>query len=271
MTIRIEPYRSWSGGAKALGRRAGILRATHKQVDKHGDFAHIINWGNSERRFNGEYINNPENVVLASDKKSSYNVFKEKGVRVPPFTTDRAIAQEWLEANRLVLARKLLRASEGRGIVLVGPKGNEVTPVCELPNAPLYVKYIKKGQEYRVHVFDGRVIDVQQKRRNKSVDDADVNWQIRNHRNGWIFARSDVSPPDAVLAAALGATAALGLDFGAVDIGYNEAGGNAYVYEVNTAPGLEGSTLTAYYEALVKRFPVLKTGMYAKRRSKYND
>jgi D-alanine-D-alanine ligase-like ATP-grasp enzyme len=38
------------------------------------------------------------------------------------------------------------------------------------------------------------------------------------------------------------------LDFGAVDIGWNDDAG-ACVFEVNTAPGLENSALAAYVEA----------------------
>ena len=48
---------------------------------------------------------------------------------------------------------------------------------------------------------------------------------------------------------ALKAIQALGLDFGAVDVGYNTRENKAYVYEVNSAPGLQGTTLTAYTNA----------------------
>lgn len=265
--IRIEPYKSWSGGAKALGQRAGILRATNKQVQKHGDFDVIINWGRSERRFNGQYINNPDNVCRASDKRAATAIFQEKGVPIPESTTDRTVAQQWLEDGSHVVCRKLLRANSGRGIVLVGPEGSEITTVRTLCDAPLYTKYIKKAAEFRIHVAFGEIIDVQQKKRNTDVPDEQVNWQIRNHSNGWIFARDGVVAPDCVRTSAVAAVAALGLEFGAVDIGYNEHKQDAVVYEVNTAPGLEGSTLDAYYGAFRQRFPALAGGMYAKRRA----
>lgn len=259
MKIRIEPYKRWSGGAKALGKRAGILRATPKQVAKHGDFTHIINWGNSERRFNGTYINQPEQVAVASDKLRSAKAFNDYGTPQPDFTEDRDVAKEWA-AEGTVVCRKLLRASCGRGIVLAE------SPDMVVP-APLYVKYIKKADEYRVHVFAGQVIDIQQKRRRLEVPDEEVNYQIRNHHNGWVFARDGVVCPSAVTDAAVSAVSALGLDFGAVDIGFNNHSGTPAVYEVNTAPGLEGTTLEKYYNALRAKYPQINGGMHRVRRA----
>jgi len=44
---------------------------------------------------------------------------------------------------------------------------------------------------------------------------------------------------------------ALGLDFGAVDIGI-DAQGNVAVFEVNSAPALEGMTLKNYVDMLTE-------------------
>jgi glutathione synthase/RimK-type ligase-like ATP-grasp enzyme len=120
----------------------------------------------------------------------------------------------------------------------------------ELVPAPLYTKYIKKNAEYRVHcgLIDGHyhTIAVQQKRRSRDVPDDEVNWQVRNHHNGFIFARDNVTLPVQALNASFEAFRASGLDFGAVDVIYNERQERAYVLEINTAPGLEGQTLTDY-------------------------
>ena len=260
--IRIEPYKTWSGGAKALGKRCGILRATKRQVAKHGDFDVIINWGRTERRFNGKYINEPARVAVACDKKASLALLEEKGVPVPPSTDEQSVAQAWLEANEIVVVRKLLRANSGRGISLVTPESN-----APVPPAPLYTKYVKKGEEYRVHVFKGKVIDAQQKKRKLEVPDEEVNFQIRNNTNGWIFARNDINLPECVADAAVAATEALGLDFGAVDVGYNVHYSLPCVYEVNSAPGLEGTTLDKYSEAFRQLLPVINSGAYKRRRS----
>jgi len=260
--IRIEPYKTWSGGAKALGRRCGILRTTVKQVRRHGDFDFIINWGRSEKRFNGHYINEPTKVGIASNKLSCIEVFKAAHISSPESTTQRNVADGWYKDGTTVVARTMLRASGGRGIYLCDPEKGD-----KIPKAPLYTQYSKKTDEYRVHVWQGEVIDVQQKRRNTAVADADVNWQIRNHDNGFIYARSDLNIPRDLHTTAISAVAALSLDFGAVDLGYNRKSKSCTVYEVNTAPGLVGVTLDSYYRAILKTFPQVAGGYYAKRRS----
>jgi glutathione synthase/RimK-type ligase-like ATP-grasp enzyme len=42
----------------------------------------------------------------------------------------------------------------------------------------------------------------------------------------------------------------MGLDFGAVDIGHRLIDNQFFVFEVNTAPGLEGTTLDKYAKAI---------------------
>ncbi len=103
-----------------------------------------------------------------------------------------------------------------------------------------------------MHVLNGRVVDVQRKARNSEVQDDDVNWQVRNHQNGFIFMREGVTPesvPEQVIQESLKAVPALGLDFGAVDVIWNQNHDKAYVLEVNASPGMTGTTLELYCDA----------------------
>ena len=68
-----------------------------------------------------------------------------------------------------------------------------------------------------------------------------------------MFCREDVHAPQVVLNAAVDAILCLGLDFGAVDIGFHNTIGPC-IYEVNTAPGLEGQTLINYVEAFKRLY-----------------
>ena len=112
----------------------------------------------------------------------------------------------------------------------------------------MYTKYIRKQKEFRVHVFSSKILDIQEKRRSSSVDDHHP--YIRNHTNGYVFCRGDINEPDDLRGVAISAVDALGLDFGAVDVVWNEAQDKCYVLEVNTACGLEGSTVNKYVNAI---------------------
>ena len=90
----------------------------------------------------------------------------------------------------------------------------------------------------------GSIINMQKKMlRNGSESN---NFQIRNYDNGWIFCTKNIAVPQDVVEQALLAVESLNLDFGAVDVGWNERYQKAFVYEVNTAPSLEGTTLQLY-------------------------
>ena len=142
--------------------------------------------------------------------------------------------------TELWVARTNLQGHSGEGIYIL----DKNTPMV---NAHLYTQYIKKKYEYRIHVFRSDIIHIQQKRKRLEFELEDPNPYIRNLDNGWIFACNDiVIPTNDVLTQSLKVIPALELDFGAVDIIWNEHQNKAYVLEVNTAPGLTGTTLIKY-------------------------
>jgi len=262
MTIRINPYQRRSLSAKLLGKRMGVLLVTPQQVRRHGTFDNVINWGSTERLLGTTYLNDPGNVAITVDKLAAYHTLHDAEVPVPEFTEEQEVAHQWWMDGELVVCRKLLRASQGRGMVLASREREQ--PIVP---APLYTKYKKKAEEYRVHCVRGDIIDIQMKRKRKETDNERINYQIRNYHNGWVFCRGGVIAPDCVRAAGRAAVTALRLDFGAADIGYNRHDESATVYEVNTAPGIEGSTLDYYYEAFAKILPELQGAAYQRRRA----
>lgn len=251
MRVRIQPYKAGSRSAKELSRALGVRRLRQENsrfrvrpADK------IINWGSTQYRFPDiYYINDPLKVERACNKAvflSDLALWNEEGgfqICHPPFTTNPDEAREKVEEGCTIIARTMLRASGGRGIHVL----NRDT---EFVQAPLYTQYLKKRDEYRVHVLEDNVIHVQQKRRRR--EEKNVNNHIRNHENGWVFTIHDVDPPQPVLNQALLAIEASGLDFGAVDVIWNDFYQKATVLEINTAPGLEGTTLDKYTEAFTR-------------------
>jgi glutathione synthase/RimK-type ligase-like ATP-grasp enzyme len=250
--MRLYAYKQGSQSAKDLATALDIKRIRHNNSLYRPRAGHrLINWGSSNlpvhlRACN--VINKTEAVALASNKLTFFNHLSDKDVRIPEWTDSKddvlEDASTGEEGKTLWLARTMLTGNSGQGIVLI--KGGDQDVV----DAPLYVKYVPKRDEYRVHVFQGEVLDVQRKARNTEVPDEEVDWQVRNHANGFIFARNeDRDVPDDVIVQSKAAVEHCGLDFGAVDVVWNARREQAYVLEINTAPGLTGTTLDNYVEA----------------------
>ena len=230
-----------SNGARALVnklRELGQRAFTSTRLSGFRRSSVVVNWGSTLPLSALTVVNRPEAVALAVDKLDTFNTLLKRGVSIPQFSTS-------LEAERqgIWLARTKLRSSGGEGIIVIRP-GDEV------PQAPLYVQYIPKHLEYRVHVFNqlgGSTTYVQQKLRRNAAEQTADEKLLRNHSNGWVFAQPVGDIPAAVCKQAVAAVEYLGLDFGAVDVVVGRDDGKAYVLEVNSAPGLQGETTLSYY------------------------
>lgn len=180
------------------------------------------------------------------NKVQQFNAFYTTGVSCPKYTTE---AQRIRELGRTVFARTLVNSTSGRGIVEY-----DTTLDTPVPRAPLYTEYIPKKAEYRVHVFNGEVIDVQQKKKKREFNQDNRDTRIRNLSNGYIYSRDGIVPPDGLSDLAIRAVSAVGYSYGAVDIIFNERRNACYVLEVNSRPGLMNTTLERYSEALINQF-----------------
>lgn len=225
----------------------------------------VINWGCSRidrHRYSdagGVWINAPVFVNTAANKKRFFNslALSTAGYALPEFYTSKyeALRASQLEGVTLV-ARTVLNGHGGAGIQVLTPAS--VLEQGDLPDAELYTQAIEKRREYRVHVgydrhdVEYKVIDVQRKVRRSGVDDSDRPF-IWNHDNDFVFQRGGITPdsmPSNVYQFAKLAVKSLGLHFGAVDVvvakGKPLMESEVYVLEVNTAPGLAGTTLANY-------------------------
>jgi RimK-like ATP-grasp domain len=177
------------------------------------------------------------------NKIEQFTRFASMGVPSPASCTQPSDVNKL--PGRSIFARTLVNSTNGRGIIEFEKEDGVV------PNAPLYTEYIPKKSEYRVHVLNGEVIDVQQKKKKRGFESA-RNTRIRNLNNGYVYCRDDIAPPDGIANLAISAVAALGYTYGAVDIIYNEKRNQCFVLEVNSRPGLTGTTLTKYCQAILK-------------------
>lgn len=246
MRYRVLPYRQGSRSAKALAEalKGKVLKLEGSSFSPKASDV-IINWGNTS--FNDQahwgdgyhLINDGDLIHCASNKLTFFEYVKAIHPDIiPPFWTSQAA----IPADAYpVVCRTTLAGHSGDGIVIAQIPSEVVA-------APLYVKYIKKKEEYRIHLGktgEGvQTIAVQRKVRDPAR--AVTDWKVRSHQNGFLFQRQNLSVPGSVLAVARQAFLCSSLDFGAVDAVFNEQSGRAFVLEINTAPGLEGQTIEDY-------------------------
>lgn len=249
MKFKVYPYKQGSQSAKAL---AGALNGKvlkligSKYVRRPNDI--VINWGSSGVPDNLGVVLNPSVTIQTCTDKRNFFIWAkaECDEVIPNYWTNKSdIPSSVFNMDGMVVARTVLAGHSGAGISIA-------RSMEEVVDAPLYTLYVKKKDEYRIHVGrGGSIISIQRKARKLSHDSP--NWLVRNHANGFVYVRDGVSPPEQVMAAAVKVFNASGLDFGAVDVIWNEAQERAYVLEINTAPGLEGQTVqdyAAYFKSL---------------------
>lgn len=262
MRYRVLPYKQGSRSAKKLAEELGgkVLKlegSTFKP--KPNDV--IINWGNTAFNESAEwgpktpdaFFNYDTDVMVhVTNKLKFFQLMKEKDLEITP--------KFWIDKDAIpddafpIVCRSILNGHSGNGIHIANNRD-------DLVDCPLFVQYVKKKEEYRVHVgraikpalthhggyhYEYEVISVQRKARSLGVPDDEVNWKIRNLAGGFIYTREGFTVPDSVLEIARDCLRATGLDFGAVDVIWNEHQGKPYVLEINTAPGLEGQTVKDY-------------------------
>jgi len=249
MKIKIYPYKNGSASAKALADALScrVVKREGKEVIADA----IINWGSSSvvRSTRSKvFLNLPENIGKAANKLHTFGVLSDVKdtilpIKLPVYTTqpDEEFINSSFERGGIVV-RHILTGHSGNGIQMVDNPDQ-----LPLPKAPLYVQYIKRREEYRVHVFKGQAFFVQRKARKMDVPDERVNWKIRNLAGGFIYASEGVTLPPEVLEACGKIMELLGVDFGAIDLLYSSSK-EYYFLEVNTAPGLAGTTLEKYSE-----------------------
>lgn len=252
--MKLLIYRGTSPSASALALRDSLREAgvdvvvNRRSSTRLRTRRKVINWG--RRRSAGPFpmLNSPSAVANAADKLRALRLLSRSNVRVPRFYTHI----DPRPSDTILVARTVLNGHSGRGIHIIRAGDS-------LVDAPLYTEYVPKSAEYRVHVFDGKVIFVQQKRKKNGVEQSNDEALIRSHANGWVFAENSVEwrsdeQKEETYSTAARAVESLGLDFGAVDVVISNRDHMPYVLEVNTAPALISTKLKQAYSDSIRRY-----------------
>jgi len=239
VNLYIAPYNLGSISAKAL---AQMLGAKCTEGNKGYSYpSSFINWGNSNLFVRGRGVrrifNKPEAVGVVANKLLTFKAFNKYNVPTVEWTTQESEAKHWLDLDGIVYGRQYINSSQGKGIKVITQDESWVS-------CPLYTRaLVGRVHEYRVHVAKNKVIDFTRKRRREG---GEADSYIRNAENGWVFCRQEEQLPAIVKAACIMAVASVGLDFGACDVIHKHREDKVALLEINSAPGIEGSTLEAY-------------------------
>jgi hypothetical protein len=228
----------------------------------------IINLGvTDEIGFEGLVLNTQEMVRAASNKRKARVLFEGANVPAPRlFTSATAVTQECLP----VIARTSYHC-KGEGFWFC--KTLQDVQKAVRAGATHFLEFVGNTREYRVHTFiKGKHLKAERKNRTHeayiSTKISEKVWQgegkpsadepQKNHEFGWTFLGPQDRRPDeldVVRHAAKQAIAALGMDFGAVDVMYSIRNKLPYVLEVNSTPSLadaQADTCETYAKRILK-------------------
>lgn len=208
-----------SSGARDLVNKIRDLGGEAQRVSRWPTGAGlIVCWGRSARGTNGTILN----ARLVGNKYRELQRLAAAGIPVPPHS--QTAMEGWLarrfghhEANDLL---------------------------AQLATGDYYTQFVPLVNEFRIHVFRGASIRAGIKQPRAGVE---AHPRFRSYAGGWWINYGATAGVlrERVRDTARRAVAALGYDFGAVDIG-TQPDGAPIVLEVNSAPGLEGNTVHAY-------------------------
>lgn len=259
LPVCILSYSSASRSARALAEYINSqgVKCTIRAKDSPTKMVTCIRWGKSELSMpsGAPYLNHRAAIETALDKRRTFGAMQDNGVLHPEWTTAPAQAADWLLAGDMVVARHTLTSHSGQGIQIVTNDGIVYKdPSCTAPwqSAKLFTKYFKRTAEYRVFVVGGAAVLVYRKGASSEIPKESRQYYVRTHATGWNFcavALSDV--PAQVLEMGVRAAASIDIDVCAVDIGWHEPSSSVVVFEINSAPGIDGGTVPVIGEALL--------------------
>lgn len=204
----------------------------------------VVRWGSREKlpTDKGTVVyNNSMAIKDATDKKKSREMFIEKGVSTPRLVTPNNIDEV---EQYPIIARPLVH-SKGRNFVTLANRTEFLNHFNKAKTKEWYYsEFVDKDREFRVHAGHGKVLALMEK---TQPGDGNIAWnRAQNDTEPFEYIKwSEVDNQNLkpVLDEGLKAIAALGLDFGGVDVMLKD--GVAYVLEVNTSPTLNSSPYVA--------------------------
>lgn len=228
----------------------------------------VVNLGTTDPfAYEGEVLNTQDMVRAASNKRQARVIFQEAGVPAPELFRR---AQSVRTSDLPVIGRTSYHR-KGNGFWFCKTKTDVERAARQ--GATHFLEMVPNTREYRVHTFiKGKYRELPPEERTPdhyvSIKVSEKVWQgggkpnpeepQKNHEFGWVFLGQQnrrAEELDVVRYSAKQAIAALGIDFGAVDVMYAIRTKQPYVLEVNSTPSLaddQASTCEVYAKRILR-------------------
>jgi glutathione synthase/RimK-type ligase-like ATP-grasp enzyme len=230
--------------------RVASRHPSHKAIIKHGQMPKFP--VRVRVRFGSQIPHRPcvidfnsiESIRRTSNKSAMKRTFQMHGVKSPKYLENNQVNRDRIINGDLgdMIVFKTTYHSRGIGMIVC-----DNSEVGDIHSAGYFEESQISEREFRVHVMDGEAFYIDEKRPRERMEEQPI---VKNMKAGYKFRRPLKEFPDEVITESVKAVKALGLDFGAADVGVNEDG--VWIYEVNTAPSLRTKTRKLYQKALVK-------------------
>ncbi len=289
-----KPHVFYSGPTDGTGKAlAEKLKATHGKTKPTGADKICICWGcKTDKTLNmGKMpvLNHPDKIKANRHKFNTLRTLAAAGVYVGNFTDAKSIMAALThptgdEPMALPCIGRKNYHQGGKDFHTCLTKGH--VDIAIKAGAAYFRNFLEVKVEYRLHVFQGVVINAQRKTERKNMGEAFTNQHaeritanaakknmtldkatmehvlqdiggreghpnqiIKSNTKGWQFSQIKLANvKNDLAAAAIAAVEAAGLDFAAVDC-VMLVDGRPAVIELNTGPGLEGTSFEAYVKA----------------------
>lgn len=228
-------------------------------------------------------LNHPNYIKNNRNKLTTLSCLKKEGITVADFAKAEDIMHVLATANHifLPLVGRTKYHQGGKGFWLCLTKAHVENAIKE--GAQYFQNYIDIKDEYRLHIFDGKPIYAVKKVKRNNMEEAFINQHaekiqnvankndkkldkdtmsyvlgrlakenknadmiVRSNNKGWKFSHIKGVDKD-MESLAIKALKAVNLDFGAVDC-CMDANSKPWIIEINSGPGLQGSTLKTWVE-----------------------
>lgn len=299
-----DVYIYYSGPTDDTGKRiAASLKAQHGKTKPTSiDSKIVIGWGcKTDKASNmgkAVVLNHPDKIKLNRNKFETLKALHEKGVAVGDIVSaDRVIAdlaKENSPINLPLIGRK--KFHQGGKNFWTCLTLSQVRRAVD-QGAQYFRNFMDIKTEYRLHVFQGKVLNMQKKversnmteayatqhgeritnvaaKKGQKLDKGTMDYVLNNlgsrqerpdeiiksNTRGWKFSQIKTAK-EGLKKVAVDAVAAIGLDFGAVDC-CETNDGQFCIIEVNSGPGLKGTPFDAYITAFTGAIAEInKTGV----------